>query len=144
LTNPDATGRVSQWAIRLAPHDIFYINQTSIKSQVLPDFFVDWIQSQTPTAPDMSGSWIVYFNGSKITRYVVLISPQGHKMKYVLRMNFSLLIKNEAEYEALLHGMCMDKACGATRLDIYGYPNLVVQQSMNLCDAVSDNMIAYR
>jgi ribonuclease HI len=59
-------------------------------------------------------------------------------------MNFSLLIKNEAEYEALLHGMCMDKACGATRLDIYGYPNLVVQQSMNLCDAVSDNMIAYR
>ena len=40
--------------------------------------------------------------------------------------------------------MKMAKACGATRLEIYGDSNLVVQQSMNLCDAVSDNMIAYR
>jgi len=59
-------------------------------------------------------------------------------------MNFSLPTNNEAEYEALLHGMKMAKACGATRLEIYGDSNLVVQQSMNLCDAVSGNMIAYR
>jgi hypothetical protein len=65
LTNPDATGRVSQWAIELASHDISYVNRTSIKSQVLPDFFVDWIQSQTPAAPDMLGSWTMYFDGSK-------------------------------------------------------------------------------
>jgi hypothetical protein len=32
LTNPDATGRISQWAIELAPHDISYVNPTSIKS----------------------------------------------------------------------------------------------------------------
>ena len=38
----------------------------------------------------------------------------------------------------------MAKACGATRLEIYGDSNLVVQQMMNLCDAISDNMIAYR
>jgi hypothetical protein len=94
LTNPDATGRVSQWAIELAPHDITYVNRTAIKSQVLPDFFVDWIQSQTPAAPDTSGSWTMYFDGSKRNTDagagVVLISPQGDKMKYVLRMNFSL------------------------------------------------------
>jgi hypothetical protein len=30
------------------------------------------------------------------------------------------------------------------RLEIYGVSNLVVQQSMNLCDAVSDNMATYR
>jgi ribonuclease HI len=65
-------------------------------------------------------------------------------MRYVLRLIFSLPTNNEAEYEALLHGMHMAKACGATRLDIYGDSNLVVQQSMNLCDAISDNMIAYR
>jgi ribonuclease HI len=51
---------------------------------------------------------------------VVLISSQGDKMKYVLRMNFPLPTNNEAEYEALLHGICMAKACGATRLEIYG------------------------
>jgi ribonuclease HI len=59
-------------------------------------------------------------------------------------MNLPLPANNEAEYEALLHDMCMAKACGTTRLDFYGDSNLVVQQSMNLCDSISDNMIAYR
>jgi hypothetical protein len=40
--------------------------------------------------------------------------------------------------------MKMAKACGATRLKIFGDLNLVVQQVMNKCDAISDNMIAYR
>jgi ribonuclease HI len=43
-----------------------------------------------------------------------------------------------------MHGMHTAKTCGATRLEIYWDSNLVVQQSMNMCDAVSDNMIAYR
>jgi ribonuclease HI len=75
---------------------------------------------------------------------VVLISPQGDKMLYVLRMSFSNASNNEAEYEALLHGMHIAKACGATRLKIFGDSNLAVRQVMNKCDAVSDNMIAYR
>jgi hypothetical protein len=63
---------------------------------------------------------------------------------YVLRMSFPQASNNEAEYEALLHGMKMAKACGATRLKIFGDLNLVVQQVMNRCDAISDNMTAYR
>jgi ribonuclease HI len=59
-------------------------------------------------------------------------------------MNFPQAFNNEAEYEALLHGMKMAKACGATRLKIFGDSNLVVQQVMNRCDAISDNMTAYR
>jgi ribonuclease HI len=59
-------------------------------------------------------------------------------------MSFPQASNNEAEYEALLHGMKMAKACSATRLKIFGDSNLVVQQVMNHCDAVSDNMIAYQ
>jgi hypothetical protein len=66
------------------------------------------------------------------------------KLKYVLRMSFPQASNNEAEYEALLHGMKMAKACGATRLKIFGDSNLVVQQVMNRCDAISDNITAYR
>jgi hypothetical protein len=40
--------------------------------------------------------------------------------------------------------MRMAKACGATRLRIFSDSNLVVQQVMNRCDALSDNMTAYR
>jgi ribonuclease HI len=75
---------------------------------------------------------------------VVLISPQGEKLKYVLRMSFPQASNNEAEYEALLHGMKMAKACRETRLKIFGISNLVVQQVMNKCDAISDNMTAYK
>jgi hypothetical protein len=59
-------------------------------------------------------------------------------------MSFPQASNTEAKYEALLHGMKMAKACEATRLKIFGDSNLVVQQVMNKCDAISDNMIAYR
>jgi ribonuclease HI len=89
----------------------------------------------------------MYFNGSKRVQGagagVVLISPQCDKLKYVLRMSFPQASNSEAEYEALLHGMKMAKACGATRL-IFGDSNLVVQQVMNRCDAISENMTAYK
>ena len=75
---------------------------------------------------------------------MILISPKGDKFRYVLQMDFKRPTNNEAEYEALLHGMRMAKNCGATHLMIYGDSNLVVQQTMKECDAVADNMIAYR
>jgi hypothetical protein len=56
-------------------------------------------------------------------------------------MSFPQASNNEAEYEALLHGMKMAKACGETRLKIFGDSNLVVHQLMNHCDAIIDNMI---
>jgi ribonuclease HI len=59
-------------------------------------------------------------------------------------MSFPQASNNEAEYEALLHGMKMAKACGATRLKIFGDSNLIVHQVMNRCDAISDNMTAYK
>jgi hypothetical protein len=59
-------------------------------------------------------------------------------------MSFPQASNNETEYEALLHGMKMAKACRATQLKIFGELNLVVQQVMNKCNAISDNMTAYR
>src|SRR3954470_22086461 len=90
----------------------------------------------------------MFFDGSKRLQRagagVVLVSPKGTKLRYVLQINFSNAYNNEAEYEALLHGMRMAKACGATRLSIYGDSNLVVQQAMRDCDTLTDNMMAYQ
>ena len=59
-------------------------------------------------------------------------------------MGFELPSNNEAEYEALIHVMRMAKALRCTRLMIYGDLKLVVEQTMKACDALTDNMIAYR
>ncbi|KAM0886071.1 hypothetical protein ACQ4PT_029946 [Festuca glaucescens] len=148
LNNPEATGRVSLWGIELSPWDITYEKRKAIKSQVLPDFAAEWLELQNAGPPDLSSAWTMYFDGSKRIEGagagVVLVSPQGDKMRYVLRMSFLNASNNEAEYEALLHGMRMAKACGATRLKKFGDSNLVAQQVMNQCDAISDNMATYR
>jgi hypothetical protein len=89
-----------------------------IKSQVLLDFIAEWTEAQMPKLSDMLNCWTIYIDGSKRVSGagagVVLVSPQGDKMRYVLRMCFSNPSNNEAEYEAVLHGMRMAKACGTT------------------------------
>ena len=119
LNNPNATGRVSQWGINLGPWEITYQRQTAIKSQVIPNFIADWTEAQMPQLPDMSNEWTIYVDGSKRSTGagagVILTSPKGDKMRYVLRMRFEKASNNEAEYEAVLHGMRMAQACGATR-----------------------------
>jgi hypothetical protein len=124
LKNPEATGRFSLWGIELSPLDITYEKRKAIKSQDLPDFTGEWLELQNTGPPDLSSVWTMYFNGSKRVEGagagVVLISPQGDKLKYVLWMSFPQASNNEAEYEALLHGMRMAKTCGATRLKIFG------------------------
>ncbi|KAK1618436.1 hypothetical protein QYE76_023953 [Lolium multiflorum] len=93
-------------------------------------------------------TWLMNFDGSKRLEGagagVILVSPQGDKMKYILRMTFPNASNNEVEYEALIHWMKTAKACGATRLKIFGDSQLVAQQVMNKCDEVNDNMIAYK
>jgi ribonuclease HI len=148
LNNPDATGRVTLWGITLGPWEITYQRQSAIKSQVLPDFIAKWTKAQMPELPDLSNCWTIYVDGSKRVSGagagVVLVSPQGDKMRYVLRMCFANPSNNEAEYKAVLHGMRMAKACGATRIKIHGDSNLIAQQVMKECDATCANMIAYR
>jgi hypothetical protein len=59
-------------------------------------------------------------------------------------MSFPQASNNEAEYEALLNGKKMAKPCVATQLKIFRDSNLVIQQVMNQCDTISDNMMAYK
>jgi ribonuclease HI len=128
--------------------NITYEKRKAINSQILPDFTAEWLELKNTRPPDLSSVRTMYFDGSKRVEGagagVVLISPQGDKLKYMLRMSFPHASNNEAKYEALLHGMRMAKSCGATRLKIFGDSNLVVQQVMNCCDVLSDNMTSYK
>jgi hypothetical protein len=145
LNNPDAMGRVSLWGITLGPWEITYQRYSAIKSQVLPDFIAEWTEAHMPKLLDLSNCWTIYVDGSKrVSRAgagVVLVSPQGDKMCYVLRMRFTNPSNNEAEYKAILHGMRMAKARGATCIKIHGDSNLIAQQVMKECDMTCANMI---
>ena len=72
----------------------------------------------------------MHFDGSKMKEgsgaCVVLRSPEGDNLSYVLRIHFNAT-NNVAEYEALLHGLHMSKELGVKHILFYGDSDLVVQ-----------------
>jgi ribonuclease HI len=71
-----------------------------------------------------------------------LISPKGKQLKYVLQI-FWKVSNNEAEYEALLHGLCLAISLGIKRLLVYGDSAVVINQVNKSCDRNKENMDAY-
>jgi ribonuclease HI len=87
----------------------------------------------------------MYFDGSlKLEGAgagVLLISPTGEQLKYVLQI-FWKVSNNEAEYEALLHGLCLAASLGIKRLLVYSDSEVVINQ-VKSWDRNKENMDAY-
>ena len=88
----------------------------------------------------------MFFDGSKMLNGsgagVVLVSPRGDKLRYVLQIHFDSS-NNEAEYEPLLYGLHMAISLGVRRLMVYGDSDLVVNQVMKEWDVRSPAMTSY-
>ena len=89
----------------------------------------------------------MHFDGSKQLEGagagVVLTSPKGDKLSYVLQIHFDCS-NNEAEYEALLHGLRVAKEMNIKRILCYGDSDLVAQQGSGTWDRKNARMAAYR
>lgn len=89
----------------------------------------------------------MHFDGSKrltgTGAGVILISPTGERLSYVLWIHFSAS-HNVAEYEALLHGLRITISLGIRRLIVRGDSQLVVNQVMKEWSCLDVNMTAYR
>jgi ribonuclease HI len=130
--------------------------RTAIKSQALVDFMAEWRENQIPTPVDKPEHWTMYFDGSLIMKPsmkpcfildgggagVLFISPRGEQLKYVLQILWEVS-NNEAEYEALLHGLRLAISLGIKRLLVYGDSLLVVQQVNKEWDYNKETMDAY-
>jgi ribonuclease HI len=88
----------------------------------------------------------MYFDGSLNLEGagagVLLISPTGEQLKYVLQI-FWKVSNNEAEYEALLHGLRLAASLGIKRPLVYGYSTVVINQVNKSWDRNKENMDAY-
>jgi ribonuclease HI len=146
LRNQDATGKISKWVAELGALYIDFKPRTTIKSQALVDFMAEWRENQLPTPTERLEHWVMYFNGSLNLEGagagVLLISPTGEQLKYVLQI-FWKVSNNEAEYEALLHGLCLAASLGIKRLLVYGDSVVVINQVNKSWDRNKENMDAY-
>ena len=73
---------------------------------------------------------------------VVLISPDGSRLHYAIRLHF-LASNNAAEYEALINGLRIAIELGTTRLYVRDDSELVVDQVMKESSCKSPLMVAY-
>src|SRR4051812_15501604 len=147
LGSKDASGRVTKWAIELAPYTPQYDRRDAIKSQAVAEFFVDWMEMQyEPPLPDPN-YWKMHFDGSKtkmgLGAGIVLTSPKRYQLNYVLQIHFAAS-NNVAEYEALVHGIKVSKDIGIKRIMCFGDSDLVIQQVSIHWDALDANMSLYR
>jgi ribonuclease HI len=88
----------------------------------------------------------MYFDGSLNLEGtgagVLLISPTGEQLKYILQI-FWKVSNNEAEYEALLHRLRLAASLGIKRLLVYGDSAVVINQVNKSWDRNKENMDAY-
>jgi hypothetical protein len=79
----------------------------------------------------------MYFDGS-----LKLEGAGDEQLKYVLRI-FWKVSNNEAEYEALLHGLRLAISLGIKRLLVYGDSAVVINQVNKSWDRNKENMDGY-
>jgi ribonuclease HI len=125
---------------------ISFAPRKAIKSQVLADFVVEWVDTQLPTATIQLKLWTMYFDGSLMKTGagagLLFISPLGKHLRYVLRLHFPES-NNMAEYEALVNGLRIAIELGVRRLDARGDSQLAIDQVMKNSHCRDRKMEAY-
>jgi ribonuclease HI len=119
MRNRESTGRIEKWAAELNEFSIDYVHRSSIQSQALADFIVDWTPgAQGEEATKDAEAWTVFYDGSwgsfGVGATAVLVAPSKVRTCYGARLDFSCT-NNIAEYEALLLGLRKLKAMGIRR-----------------------------
>ncbi|KAM2753452.1 hypothetical protein EV2_002368 [Malus domestica] len=137
LQSPDTSGRMIKWAIALGEFDISYQPKPAENGQAVADFITDLTypvdivstpkevvslpseaQKLEPTAP----TWSLYVDGSSNQQGcgvgLIFTTPDKVAMEYAIRFKYKVS-NNEAEYEALLAGLCLAKHLGVKRIDIF-------------------------
>jgi ribonuclease HI len=118
MSNREATGRIEKWATELNEFSIDYVHRSSIQSQALADFIVDWTPGAQEEVTKDVEAWTVFCDGSWGTfgagAAAILVAPSKVRTCYAARLDFSCT-NNIAECEALLLGLRKLKAMGVRR-----------------------------
>ena len=118
LQNPEATGRIVEWALELSSFGLKFESTSTIQSRALAEFIAEWTPTPDEEIPETSipvkeasKEWLMYFDGAFSLQGagagVLLVAPTGEHLKYVVQMHFpkEQATNNTTEYEGLLAGL---------------------------------------
>ncbi|GKA12617.1 reverse transcriptase domain-containing protein [Tanacetum coccineum] len=101
LSKAEASGKLAKYSIKLGAYNIAYKPHSEVKGQVLADFINE------------TGGLVSKASGAGL----ILISPTKTEYTYALRLNFTST-NNQAEYEALLAGLRIEKKMNVQSLSV--------------------------
>jgi ribonuclease HI len=146
IRNRDANNRIVKWSIELGEFEIEFCPRQAIKSQIHADFVSEWTKIQMPPPKERPEHWIMYFdsilNLEGAGAGVLLISPQGEHLKYILQIHYKAS-NNGTKYETLIHGLRIAVSLGIKRLMAFDDSKVVIEQVKKEWDYVKDTMDAY-
>lgn len=141
LGKMDSSGRMMKWAVELGQYAIEYEARTTIKAQALGDF----IQEATHEGKD-DRVWSMFVDRSSTIggsgAGVLIINPEGEELEYAVKLDFKAS-NNEAEYEAVLHGLDLASGMGIHNLQVHSDSRSVVQQISEEFQVRDERMIQY-
>nr|XP_027122031.1 uncharacterized protein LOC113738972 [Coffea arabica] len=152
LVRPEASGRLTKWAVELGEYDLSYEPRTAIKAQALADFLAELtfteIREPTPAIAEVSDqhSWTLYVDGSSngdgSGAGLLLEGHCGEVCSYALRFDFPAT-NNETKYEALIAGFQLARRLGAKRIHAHSDSQLVVYQVLGEYETKDETMQRY-
>nr|XP_027075992.1 uncharacterized protein LOC113699838 [Coffea arabica] len=152
LVRPEASGRLTKWAIELGEYDLSYEPRTAIKVQALADFLAELTFTEGPESTSAFAEvstpslWTLYVDGSSNGEGsgagLLLEGPQGEMCSYALRFGFPAT-NNEAEYETLIAGLQLARRLGAQQIHVRSDSQFVVRQVLGEYEAKDETMQRY-
>jgi len=141
LQKPDVSGRLMKWSIELTQYDIHFSPRPAIKGQAVADFIAEFTYRPVEFPIwDMHVDGAVNEKGSGVG--IALSSPEGDKVKFALKFDFNTS-NNEAEYEAMIHGLQIAKDLEIKKLKVYSDSQLIVNQMKCEFQAKGEKMSLY-
>nr|GEV96920.1 reverse transcriptase domain-containing protein [Tanacetum cinerariifolium] len=156
LNKAQASGKLAKYYVELGTYNITYDPRNAVKGHVLAEFLSEAPVRVSPEeffrlpaqvqSKDVVGTWTLFTDGASNSKGsgagLVLLSPEGTKFTYALRLNFTST-DNEAEYEALLAGLRLAKKIKVQTINVKVESKLFASQINGDYVASSTSIIRY-
>ncbi|KAG9458187.1 hypothetical protein H6P81_002695 [Aristolochia fimbriata] len=158
MSRPMLSGRLAKWALLLSEFEINFIPQKAIKGQGIANFLADhpipaeWEVSESLHDEEVFyievlPPWRMYFysaarkNGAGAG--ILFMSPNDDLMPYSFILSH-YCTNNEAEYQAIIHGLGMAVEMGLSQLEIFGDSALVIKQLIGEFEVRKEELVPYQ